>query len=287
MKKGLFFIILSTLALLSMGCIETETIITLKADGSGTLQETVLLSNAIRKSMEQMFQGLVDESTDSSGNQNKNDFNLFKPEELKEKAKGMGEGVMLVSSQEYASETAQGYRVVYSFKDINKLMINQNPGERMPSGSPKESKKSVKEMVHFKFQKGDVATLTIKRPKSKEEAKEKKKSASHKEDKPQQQDMEMPQEGLEQVKQMFGGMRIALILNIDGSLVETNATHVEGNQITVMDMDFSKLVEMPEAFKDFARFNPKTVEEAKALVKKVPGIKVDLNDEIVIKLKKQ
>jgi hypothetical protein len=124
--------------------------------------------------------------------------------------------------------------------------------------------------------------LTIISPKSSSKEKEEKKL---KNDSIKDFDKDMPEEALEQVKQMFEGMRVAMIIEIDGKLVKTNATHVDGNRITLMDMDFGKLLEAPEKFKMFAKINPKTVEDAKKLVKNVPGIKVDLNDKVEIKFK--
>jgi len=50
-----------------------------------------------------------------------------------------------------------------------------------------------------------------------------------------------------------------------------------------MEMDFGRLIEMPEYLKKFSRSKPQGLEEAMKLMKDIPGVKVDLNEEIFIK----
>ena len=272
------------MAIFFLGCIESETVITIKPDGSGTLQETFLMSKVASRQMASMFGSMTEETGDDtiatigsvSG------FDFYKEDELREKAKNMGEGVEFVSGKPFETDKAEGFKVTYSFQDINNLIINQNPGECVPSAGETSKKNVVKENVTFKFSRGKVSTLTIKSPRSKDDEAQKDKSTT---DPVKNSAADMPEAGLEQVKQMFDGMRVAMIVKIDGNIIKTNATHVDGNRITVMDMDFGKLLEAPEAFKKFAQINPKTVEDAKKLVKNVPGIKVDLNEKIEVRFK--
>ena len=91
--------------------------------------------------------------------------------------------------------------------------------------------------------------------------------------------------GMGMMSQMFKGMRIAIAIEVEGAIVETNATHRKGSRVTLMEMDFDKLLENQEKFKLFAESKPETFEETKALMKDLPGIKVEMNPEVQIKFK--
>jgi hypothetical protein len=276
MKHITLLTCVSTILFLA-GCINTETVIKVKKDGGGTLTEIVLLSNTVTEMIEGMASSFGADSTQG----NKEEFNLLDEDKLKEDAKKMGEGVTFVSAEEIKTEKAAGYKAIFSFSDINKLKINQNPGENLPS-KPGEEKTAEPEYISFEFKKGKVSTLKIKRPEPKE-----KESSTQKEipEKTGADSAKVDDQTIEAMKNMFGGMRIAVLVEIEGEITKTNATHVDGNCITIMEMDFAKLMEIPEKLKEFAASNPRSVEDVQKMVKDVPGIKVDLNDEIVVKFK--
>lgn len=282
MNRTIISLYILIASLYFIGCVETETVIKLKPDGSGTLHETFLMSKMIKKQMKSMFESMAEGLGSDTAPDPGSGFDIYKENELRDKAKQMGAGVTFVSGEPYETDKAEGFKVVYAFDDINNLIINQNPGESMPSADDKGKKEVIKEHVTFKFSKGKISTLAIKSPKSSGQPL---KEPKQKNDSIRNIGKDIPEENLDQVKQMFDGMRVAMAIEIDGELIKTNATHVEGNRIVVMDMDFGKLLQAPESFKKFARINPKTVEDAKKLVKNVPGIKVDLNEKIEIKFK--
>ena len=47
-------------------------------------------------------------------------------------------------------------------------------------------------------------------------------------------------------------MRIRVALNIDGTILETNATYRDKNQITLLDLQFGKILENKAAFEKFS-----------------------------------
>jgi hypothetical protein len=57
---------------------------------------------------------------------------------------------------------------------------------------------------------------------------------------------------------------------------------VAGNRTTLMEMDFNKIMANPAKFKELSKANPKTVEETKALVKGIDGIKVETKPAVSI-----
>lgn len=269
-------------ALLLAGCIETDTLIRVTADGSGTLTQTVAVSKEVESLLASMMQGMGVRDEDSSGSGG-DEFQFVGTDQLKKDAANLGEGVRFVSAEKYETERNTGYRVVYAFDEINKLRINQNPSENMPADAAGRRTKATREMVSFRFRKrGEIATLTIRSPQA--DAEELRPS-------PNDQTSDQPdsagvdEEQLARVREMFEGMRIAMAVEIDGEIVETNATHREGQRITVMEMDFARLLQEPERLEEFRRVNPQSVQGAKSLLHDVPGMKVDLNDKIRVKFR--
>lgn len=269
-----------------MGCMQVNTVIKLKSDSSGTIEETVLISKEAVKQMKAMMEQMANQMGKMGGKADiKKSFDIFDEAQLKMKASKMGEGVKYVSGKKVITDKFEGYKAVYAFIDINKIKINQNPGENMPSspgpgGGGATGKK--KEFVKFQFIKGSPATLIIKRPLGKKNSKMK---SSDKHFKPPQVNEQQEKMMMAQMKKMLEGMKVAITIDIDGTIIQTNATHRKGSRITLMEMDFGKLLGMPEKFKKFTKANPQTLEDAKKLMKDIPGIKVDLNKEIKIKFK--
>ena len=85
-----------------------------------------------------------------------------------------------------------------------------------------------------------------------------------------------------QLKQVYDGMRLAVSVQVEGEIVESNATHRRGSTVTLFEMDFARLIDNADQFRKFSAANPKTVEEAKDLMKGIEGMKVELNDRVRI-----
>src|SRR5690606_4875122 len=100
------------------GCIQIETKVNLNKDGSGTVEETVLMGNEMVQMLNEFITGFSSDTTKPE------EFKIYNEEDLKERETEFGEGVTLLSSSEYTTETQQGYKVVYSFSDISKLKID-------------------------------------------------------------------------------------------------------------------------------------------------------------------
>jgi len=294
-KKGrLLFLCIALLTLTS--CIQVDTVVKVKKDGSGVIEETFLMKKELLRQMEKMAEEMAKsmEQTltgeEKSGKNQKDadsrlkaqEFHLYDEAKLKERVKDMGEGVTYLGGSKIVTDDYEGYRTFYAFTDINKVRMNQNSGDKIQSGPLQDStdEKTAKQYITFMFTKGKPAELLIKIPESKsgknpEDAAEDMKSAPK--------DEKVQKEMTEQIKGMFQGMKIALSVAVDGNVLETNAAYREGPKITLMELDFGKLIEMPEQLAKLSQSKPKTLEEFTALIRNVPGIKVDLNREIRIK----
>jgi hypothetical protein len=275
-----------------------------KPDGSGVIEETFLMNKVFVQQMRAMMEGMaqqmeqqMEQQADeqvAEGEKNEepqqkkeaakkpDSFDIFNEEELKEKAGELGEGVTYVSGEKIVTDDYEGYKAVYAFKDIEKIRINQNPGEKVPSGPQQEGPdaKSQKEHITFIFTKGKPSELLIKLPEQKPEKKS--------DDDPEDQTTPPPDDQqaeamMDQMKGIFEGMKIAVAVEVEGKILETNATNREGTKITLMELDFGKMIQMPEAFKKFSLAQPETLEETKQFMKDIPGIKIEFNKEVKIK----
>lgn len=285
------------------GCIQVDTLIKVKPDGSGVIEETFLMNKAFVQQMKAMMEEMAEqmgqqaeqqadqqmperkkegEPREKKESQKKSEsFDIFNEKELRDRASKLGEGVTYLSGSKVVTDDYEGYKAIYAFKDIQKIRINQNPGEKVPSGPQQggPDAKTKKEYITFIYTKGKPAELLIKLPADKPKEKS--------EDVPEDQtsaptDDQQAEAMMSQMKGIFEGMKIAVAVEVEGTIVETNATYREGPRVTLMELDFGKLIEMAEHFKKFSLAHPETLEETKQFMKDIPGIKVELNEEVRI-----
>ncbi len=84
---------------------------------------------------------------------------------------------------------------------------------------------------------------------------------------------------------MFRDMRVTLAVKVAGRIEKTDAEFVEGPKVTVIALDFNKLLADPDKTKALARSQPQTLEDTKKLMRSIPGIKAELKDTVKISFK--
>jgi ribosomal protein S20 len=283
--------IILSLALLSIvlsGCIQSNTVIRVNPDGSGVVEETVLLSPLLVASMQNLARKAPDEaSADMAAGKGKEktedpggggDYIKKQIEEAKAKIEAQGSDIKFISAVPVKTETMTGYRTVYSFRDINKLSINQNPSDKTGKGDPKTDKAGKKkELLMFSFARGAVSTLTVRMPERDDKA--------NKKDKLKTESKKTPEEeaaAAEALKMFFKDMSVKIDIEVTGAIVGTNATYRDKSRITLLDMEFGKIFENKEAFDRLSKAQPKTIEEMKTIVKDIKGLKIELNNPVVV-----
>ena len=279
MKNFVRFLMVGFVALLLNGCMDVESLIKVKADGSGTIEQTVIMGSEFVD----MMKGMGDAMGDDSDGSKTGGSPLIDKEKLAAAAKKMGEGVSFIGVVEHKTDTGEGYIATYAFTDINKIKLDQNPGSNAPTGGEDDEKT---EPLIFVFKKGKTSTLTIKSYTGNEPKKGKKSATESTDDAAAEdsaEDEAAEEMAMVMMKQMFNDMRVAMVVEIEGDIVETNATYRKDNRITIMDMDFGELLADEEAFKKFTKSKDQSIENAKKYMKDIPGIKMDMNDELVIK----
>jgi hypothetical protein len=94
---------------------------------------------------------------------------------------------------------------------------------------------------------------------------------------------EMEQAGAAMMKMMLKGMHFAVKIDFNGDIVETDATNVDGNTVTLLEMDFEAIVDDAEKLSALNTKQPKGIEEVKELLKDVEGLKFELQEEVEVR----
>ncbi|MEM6910827.1 MAG: hypothetical protein AAF555_04520 [Verrucomicrobiota bacterium] len=236
-----------TLAAVSLfafsSCVESITTVNVKKDGSGTIVEELYMGEGMKMMMAQMAMQFGGDAGDLPENPL-----LDQRGEFEGKAGIYGEGVEFTSFEESRTEDGRvGIKAVYSFADITTVVIS--PAGAMDAANPMGGgQEEVEEdPVTFAFEKGDVPKLTVLLPQPEPGAA----------DLPEEMgEAEMPaEEELAQAKQLLGDMAVRIFLAVEGEISETNASHVEGNRISLLEMEMGKLLDNPEALQKMQRLS--------------------------------
>lgn len=251
------------------GCLKVNTTINLNPDGTGTIEETVMMKSTIISMIKEFTESFEEENVEAE------EFKLYKEEEQRAKASDFGEGVEFVSGSEILEPDFEGYKVIYSFTDINKLKLNPSPDNKVNFGDePEESSESEKEFLTFNFKKGSPSELSIFFPKT---------DFIDEEDIEDESTDSLETGMNEMFNMMFDGMRISMNLNLNGKVSETNATFVQDSIITMVDIDFAELMKDKDIMSSLEKNKPKSLEEFRELTKDIDGIKIEFNEEVTVK----
>jgi len=290
------------------GCLTSTTLIKVRLDGSGTIEQTIAMNADAAREMQKMVVSFAGQNAEQSAPP----AELFGEAEMKAAASKMGEGVTFLSSEPITAPDRVGRKALYAFTDIRKLQIDQKPAAPSGSGiSVAGPGPTASESVSFAFERlpnGNAVLTAVlpeaMRPQADRAAED---SAAGKPGRQEDtadhdaadQDAEeepanagnsaartrtttqMSPEQLEAARKMLEGLRIDLALEVDGRIVETNAAYVSGNRLTLLEMDFAQLLGDQEALGRIAK-QPKSLEEAKALFKDFKGFKINLERELKV-----
>ncbi|MFO7870387.1 MAG: hypothetical protein R6V03_03030 [Kiritimatiellia bacterium] len=264
------------------GCIDHTTLIVVKKDGSGMVMETTYLGKAFTDMIQQMSAGMGGQPADPFAE-------MMKPDQYRNKASKMGEGVKYVKASKVQKGALLGVKVVYAFDDITKLKVTtepENPGGGMQMGAGQDKDQEKSKPIKFGFQKGGTSRLTVNMPFEIPEGKPKEGAAA-----PARQTV--PAQQMEMMKQMFQDFRMRMMVKVDGDIRKTNASYVfKGSKsgkkqyVTLIDMEFGKLLDDPEILNKLAaRGQDAGMEDMVELLKDIPGLKFETLPEIEIEFK--
>lgn len=267
MKKLFILSIVILFSAFLSGCLQSETKVYVNEDGSGVLEETVLLKDEVVEMMEHFAVAF-----DSSKGK---EFDLFNQDELISKASKFGEGVSFSSSEKLKLDGYEGVKAKYLFKDITKLNLSLVSDDAIPMASDQENEKNKDQLLRFSFSKvNGLANLKVYLPSMDQQIDE------------EQYEEEMSDsasaEEFEQAKELFRDMRISLVLVPSGKIKQTNADYLQNNEITLLEMNMNSILDKPELFQDLSGNKVKTLDELREMVKNIEGIKIDSHNVVEI-----
>ena len=244
-------------------CLDSTTLVKLKPDGSGTVEQTTLMNTAALK-------GLM------GGAGGQMNGPMMNKADLERTAKSMGEGVRLVSSEPIKGDAGfEGVKAIFAFDDINKIQVNQGPSMSGGTGATRSAEPTTDDPVRFKLTRsGSTSTLTINfidRP-----GPGKSDTAATKPSPGEMPDLSNPMI-MNMMKTMFQGFKVNVGLEVVGSIVKTNAEYVAGPRLTLLELDVAAILADEAKFKALqGKLGPDaSLSEVKPYLKDIKGIKID------------
>jgi hypothetical protein len=223
MKRTLLVL---ALMLTCSGCIHMSTLITLKPDGSGTIDQEIGM-NPQALSMLAAFGGNGRGMQQQPGRPD----DIFNEQKAREQAEKMG--VKFVSGTPVDTPSLKGYRARFSFDDIKSLKVRMEDARAMRGDS-----NSRQDPFDFEFAKrASTSTLTIHIPQDVQRPPLAQLGGGNG-----QMSQEQAQAMVAMMRPMFAGMFVDVSLAIDGRIVRTNAPFVDGNRITLVQLDMDKVI---------------------------------------------
>lgn len=266
-------LIVGSMLFLLTGCFQVTTVVRVNPDGSGTVEENMLLSKKTVAQVEEMMRSFAGDNGEKP-----KPLELFEPAKLKEHSRSMGKGVTYRSGRKVETSDYTGYAATYDFTDINELELSQQSDAPTGISSPKAPP------LTFHFSKGSPATLTILQTQAKASG-ETPASPDAEPAAPAATPSQMPDADAKKLMELFLGMKFVLAVEINGTIVSTNATHHDGKRLTIIDFDFAKLGNAGPELEKLSMLKNSSFEEAKELLKGIPGIRFDMNDKLTVVFK--
>jgi hypothetical protein len=263
-------------AVVLTGCLQSTTIVKVSADGSGTLDnQTVMTAAAVAQ---------VRQLTGILGGTDAKPFEPFSEEQAQSLAAQMGDGVTLLSSLPIKTATSEGRSSVYGFRDITKLRVSPapaTPGDAsiraggLGFGGGKETAVTI-DLARTAT--GNVL-LTLHTPGDPLSALFSQMGSLNR------RGGQAPIDQLATMRQMLAGMHVALRVEPMGRLVRANSPYVDGQTVTLFEVDVDTMLKDEAAF---ARLqNAKTPAEVAEALKAVPGVKIPAERDITIEFAPQ
>lgn len=284
--RALKLALLGALLLSSTACIEISQLIRIQRDGSGEIVQTFQISEAFIEAMKKMSAEQGEAAPDMSGEELAQQLSQME-DQAREGASKLGEGVRFVSAKQVGTEEAPGVQVTLAFDDITKINLSQMPLSPDAMGAPgsgAEDSGDDEDSLKFQFSKeGKKSTLKVRFFEDMAEIEETFANSGSEETAEASPELEqMGQEMLEMFKPLLTGLKIGVDVEVVGKLLETNSPYVDGNTVTLFEIDFGKLFEDEEKLKRLNQVGEPSLALIKKLLQDIPGMKINLEPEVEI-----
>jgi hypothetical protein len=263
-------LVLVCAALVSGACFQLSTVLTVNTDGSGTIRQRMLFTQAALAQLQQLAA-----LGGSGGSQN---FDPLSEQQARDAAAGLGPGVTYVSSMPISTNEGQGRDITYAFRDINQLHLAQTPPA--PGGlSVNSPGLGTDAQVAFALTRQPdggslLRVITPRAPLAPGAG-----NAA-----PGLGGNNLPSaDQMALIRPMFAGARMSLAIEPAGQLIRTSSPYVDGQRVTLLDVDIDSLLANDALLKSLQA--AKSPDETKNLLKDVPGIKLNLDPEVTIEFR--
>jgi hypothetical protein len=248
-------------ALVGSACFQSSTVLTVKADGSGTIDQRVVFTQSAIAQLRQL--------ATLSGGGDPQTFDPVSEEQAREGAAVLGPGVTYLSSTPINNSDGVGRDIKYAFTDINQLRVDQAPVP--PGGGTITSRDD--ERVAFKLtrQPNGNALLTITVPQM---------PALGAGDNAGQSFTAPSPEQIALIRPMVAGAHVSIAIEPAGRLVRTNSLYVTGQRVVLLDVDLDSALSDDALLRKLQ--TAKTPDDAKTVLKNVPGLIMNLEPELTI-----
>lgn len=240
-------------------CLEIKSTVIVNKDGSALVEETSLLGAQLAA----MMQGGGEQGAQLKGL-------VLDKEKAAERAKQLGEGVTVKSVEDVKSPDGKsGTKVVFAVADIRKLKYKPN--------TPDDKKEGGDSAMTFTL---DGNKLTMNNPDADKKKGDGKKPAAGPEE------IAQMKAQMAMMKPMFAGMRMTIEVKSAGGIASTDASHAKDDTVTIMDMQFDKIMENVEVFADLMQSSQDlSMAEAAKKFEKVDGLKIEGKKTVTVELK--
>ena len=259
MRRPADVLALFLLAAACGGCFESTTVLRVKGDGSGTLQQRTIIRKAALAQL-RSFSSLGGRAT----------VDPLSEDQARALARSLGEGVALASTTAIDTDEGEGRDSIYSFGDVTKLHVSEQPpsppnGMRPPI--PSDAPDITLGLTHEPN--GDAVLHILVPPPAIFAGPDGSGGINP---------MVIAQ--LQAIKGMLAGAHLLLAAEPEGRLVKTSSPYVDGGRVTLLEIDLDRLL-ADDSF--LARLQAaKTPEEVRALVRDAPGLKINLDPDITV-----
>jgi hypothetical protein len=221
-----------TASVLSLtACLNTSTIIRVAADGSGTIEQTILVNP---KAIENAFAGMGFKA--KGGSSSSSSMKTLSEADMREAAGKLGTGVTLVSVTPVKQPSGfEGVSTKFAFDDIARL---QTEDFLMPGPASEMSASGARDRIGFTLTRTPQGTSVLTATFDETPGKSSKNSAKSGKGGPGLDDPE----ALALVKVLFKGFRIGVDLEVIGTIVRTDADYVNGKRVTLAEIDIGQLL---------------------------------------------
>ena len=247
------------LGVVASGCINSASLIKVKPDGSGTIEQTMLVNMAALKGL---MAGI-------GGGQIKESGGILNEAEFKRAGERMG--VRPVSLTPMTEGGFEGAKAIYAFDDITKVRVDQDPQMGGRTGGPNTSAPTSSSPITFGLaRQGDTSVLTITVDEKAADS-----ATARAQDAPSLESIDPAM--MQMIKTMFDGFRILIDVEVDGTIVKTNADYVAGSRITLLEVDMAGVFADEAKLKALqSKVQPgSSISELRPYLKDIKGVKVN------------